>query len=75
MKDCETRKRVSELTVGDKFFTDGRTMYLKIDFELSTVSLTTKFPAVTCALDLSTYRIVCIEDEKEVQVETDNVFI
>lgn len=66
--------RLGDLNIGDKFIKDGK-MYLVIDLKLSSMSLTTKYPEMTCALNLSTYTVVCFNPDFDVEFESDNVFI
>lgn len=69
--------RLADVKIGDKYWlTDNSTrMFLRIDLKLSEMSLTTRFPKVVCALDLTTYKIICHNPDFEVEVEHDNVTI
>ena len=69
-----TNIRLSETKIGDKFFIEDR-MYLRIDFEPSKMSLTTKFPELICVLDLVTYKVMCFMKDVKVVLEGDNVSI
>lgn len=63
-----------DVRIGDKFIHKDR-MYLRIDMNLSQMSLTTTFPDMICALDLGNYKVMCINSDYEVELEGDNVFI
>lgn len=75
MMYCVYKKKVSDIKIGEKFFTDDTHIYLRIDLDLPTCSLTTKFPPMICALNLTTYQIECFDANLEVIFEGDNVFI
>lgn len=72
--------KLSEVKIGEKFYyldKDNKSdrMYLRINMTLSQMSLTTHFPDVVCALDLTTYKVMCNNPNDEVEVEHDNVYI
>lgn len=59
---------ISDLHYGDQFVYNGK-QYMLIDFSLADVSLTTRFPQLFCALDLHTYKIVCFDQDWEVDLQ------
>lgn len=76
--------RLRNVRVGDKFFflndNQADRMYLRIDIDLKALFpiLTSEyrdFSNLVPALDLSSYKIVCLSGDYEVEVEYDNVFI
>ena len=56
---------LEDIKIGEKFLSNGNS-YLKINFDLSKVSLTTKYDGFVCALDLNTYKIVCFNKSTEI---------
>lgn len=70
----DTIKRLGDVKIGDKFFHNGR-LYIKIDMNPSTMFLSRSFSEFVCALDLTTYQVMCINAEYDVDVEYDNVYI
>ena len=64
------KKKLSDIKIGEKFYVKNN-LYLRIDLDLPSTSLTTKYPDVICALDLSTYKIVCMEPDSEVKTKID----
>ena len=69
MKCC-----VKDLKIGDKFIKNNK-MYLIVDLTVSHESFYTKFPNLMCALDLNTYKVLCVNAQDTVEFESDNVFI
>ena len=69
------KKILKDIKIGEKFWIDGSTMYLRIKYVFPSISLTEVYPDVICALDLSTYEILCFDPYREVNFEGDNVFI
>ena len=71
--------RLGDVKVGDKFnlvnATDPNRMYLKIDMNTAIMFATPSLHNLVCALDLTTYKVVCFNPEYAVEVEYDNVFI
>ena len=70
--------KLSEVKVGDKFFLKDKmhTMYVRIDMSPSErFSSAMAIPELVCALDLTTFKVVCIQQDFEVVVESDNIFI
>lgn len=73
--------RLSDVKIGEKFYHLNREnksfrMYLRIDMNPSVVFKMAQLPYDTvCALDLSTYQVMCINGDYEVEVEHDNVYI
>ena len=72
--------RLGDVKIGEKFYhlneeNKSDRMYLRIDMKLASMSLTTIFPDVVCVLDLTTYRVMCLNPEYEVEVEHDTVYI
>ena len=58
---------VSDVKIGDKFTHDGKP-YIRIDLQLSQMSLTTKYPDVVVALDIDTCKVICIKSDQEVEL-------
>ena len=67
-------KKLSDLKIGDKFWFADRP-YLIIDFNLSQISLTTKYPDVVCVLDLNSYKVLCFEKNTRVIFDKDNMYV
>ena len=73
--------RLGDVKVGEKFYhlnekNQSDRMYLRIDMKPSTMFKHCQLPFDTVtALDLTTYKIMCINADYEVEVEHDNVFI
>ena len=76
--------RLKNVRVGDKFFfledNQADRMYLRIDMDLKTMLPTltrdsTSFAKLVPALDLSSYKVMCLSGDYDVEVEYDNVFI
>lgn len=69
--------RLSDVKIGDKFYHYvGDRMYLRIDMNPSIMFKHVQLPYDTvAALDLSTYKVVCLNGNYEVEVKHDNVFI
>ena len=59
--------KLSEVKVGDKFIHNGD-VFIKIEFNLATISLTTKFPDMICALDLEDYTVRALLSDTEVKL-------
>ena len=59
--------KLSEVKVGDKFIHNGG-VFIKIEFNLATISLTTKFPDMLCALDLEDYTVRAILSDTDVKL-------
>lgn len=75
--------RLSDVKIGEKFYhylLNGQNvsnrMYIRIDMNPSAMFKTVKLPYSTvAALDLTTYKVMCLNGDYEVEVEHDNVFI
>ena len=70
----------SDVKIGDKFWYTGERMYLRIDIDLKAMSPTLtsesrNFANLVPCLDLTSYKVVCLNGDYEVEVEHDNVFI
>ena len=69
-----------DLKIGDKFWYTGEKMYLRIDMDLKVMLPTLtrdnrSFANLVPCLDLTSYKIMCLNGDYEVEVEYDNVFI
>ena len=72
--------RLGDVKVGDKFWYTGERMYLRIDMDLKVMLPTltrdsTSFANLVPCLDLTSYKVLCLNGDYEVEVEHDNVFI
>lgn len=71
--------RLGDVKIGDKFWYTGERMYLRIDMDLKvlfpTITKERSFANLVPALDLITYRVMCLNGDYEVEVEYDNVYI
>ena len=73
--------KLSNVKIGEKFYHLNREnksfiMYLRIDMNPSVVFKSAQLPYNTvCASDLSTYKIMCINGDYEVEFEHNNVYI
>lgn len=70
--------KLSEVKVGDKFFLKNKmhTMYLRIDMSPSErFSSALLIPTLVCALDLTTFKVVGIQQDFDVVVESNNGYI
>ena len=73
--------RLSDVKIGEKFFhlneeNKSDKMYLRIDMNPSIMFKHVQLPYDTvAALDLTTYKVMCLNGNYEVEVEYDNVFI
>ena len=73
--------RLSDVKIGEKFFhlnkdNTADRMYLRIDMNPSAMFKAVRLPYSTVvALDLCTYKVVCLNGDYEVEVEHDNVYI
>lgn len=67
--------KLSDVKIGDKFILNNR-MYLRIDMNPSVMFKNVQLPYNTvAAVNLSTYKVMCLNGDYEVEVEYDNVFI
>ena len=77
--------RLGDVKIGDKFYflkednTSNR-MYLRIDIDLKRMfpNITrdgTSYDNLVPCLDLTSYKVMCLNGDYEVEVEHDNVFI
>lgn len=65
--------KLGDIKVGQKFWLKDK-IYLRIDMDLSTMFISgSKNSNVVCALDLSTYKVMCFSNLWEVEYESDNV--
>ena len=75
--------KLSDVKIGDKFYhcqLNGQNvsdrMYLRIDMNPSILFKHVQLPHDTvAAIDLFTYKVICLNGNYEVEVEHDNVFI
>lgn len=72
--------RLGKVKVGDKFWYTSERMYLRINMDLKVMLPTlTKdsksFANLVTCLDLTSYKVMCLNGDYEVEVEYDNVFI
>lgn len=77
--------KLKDVKIGDKFYHldekgQSSKMYLKINLDIrkffpTLASDYTEFSDLVPALDLSTYRICCLNTNYEVEVEYDNIHI
>lgn len=73
--------RLSDVKIGDKFYHVNKEnksdrMYLRIDMNPSVIFKYVALPYTTvAALDLTTYKVMCLNGDYEVEVEYDNVYI
>lgn len=71
--------RLSDTKIGDKFYcvneeNKSDRMYLRIDMNPSVMFKRVRLPCNTiAALDLTTYKVMCLNGNYEVEVEYDNV--
>ena len=54
---------IDDVKIGEKF-TYKNQMYLKIDMNPSTMFLTARYEGIVCALDLSTYKVMCFRSSE-----------
>ena len=67
--------KLSDVKIGDKFILNNR-MYLRINMNPSVMFKNVQLPYNTvAAINLSTYKVMCLNGDYEVEVEYDNVFI
>lgn len=59
--------KLANVAVGTKFIHNGG-VFIKIEFNLATVSLVTKFPDMCCALDLEDYTVSAFLSDTEVKL-------
>ena len=59
--------KLSNVAVGTKFTHNGG-VFIKIEFNLATISLTTKFPDMLCALDLEDYTVRALLSDTDVKL-------
>lgn len=77
--------KLSDVKIGEKFYhlnmeNKSFRMYLRIDMDLKAILPTLTRDSRTFAnmvpcLDLTTYKVMCLNGDYEVEVEHDNVFI
>lgn len=73
--------RLSDIKIGEKFFhldeeNKSDKMYLRIDMNPSAMFKHVQLPYDTvAALDLTTYKVMCLNGNYEVEVEHDNAYI
>lgn len=73
--------RLSDIKIGEKFFhldeeNKSDKMYLRIDMNPSVMFKHMQLPSNTvAALDLTTYKVMCLNGNYEVEVEHDNAYI
>lgn len=67
--------KLSDVKIGDKFILNNR-MYLRIDMNPSVMFKNVQLPYNTvAAINLSTYKVMCLNGDYEVEVEYGNVCI
>ena len=72
--------RLRNVKIGDKFWYTCDRMYLRIDMDLKVMLPTltkdgTSFANLVPCLDLTSYKVIGLNSDYEVEVEYDNVFI
>ena len=73
--------KLSDVKIGDKFFhlnneNKSERLYLRIDMNPSVMFKHAQLPCDTvAALDLTSYKVMCLNGNYEVEVEYDNVYI
>lgn len=72
--------RLKDVKVGDKFWYTSERMYLRINMDLKMMLPTLtrdnrSFANLVPCLDLTTYKVMGLNGDYEVEVEYDNVFI
>ena len=72
--------RLRDAKIGDKFWYTGERMYLRINMDLKVMlpiltSESRSFANLVPCLDLTSYKVMCLNGDYEVEVEHDNVFI
>ena len=51
---------IKDIKIGEQFIYKNQ-MYLRIDMNPSTMFLTARYDGIVCALDLSTYKVMCFK--------------
>lgn len=72
--------RLGNVKIGDKFWYTSERMYLRINMDLKVMFPTLtrdsrSFANLVPCLDLTSYKVMCLNEDYEIEVEHDNVFI